>query len=456
MIRVLPRRSGVFISLTICVLLWPLLVTGQLSSVDSDGITQPTDGPVPTTSTTYRPDTLSKLPTTLPVQISGSDAQDDSGWQRWLPGVLGLPSAPGDAGSISQFVKTTELLGPLTPIAMSPFFGITVLSGLTQIPENWPFADWLSNNHLLGNNPVLRHPITFWLFLVLTAVTSIPRFTKVTKPIAQSLDWVESYAGLITSLLIMALGLWIVSPEQTTQQAVVEAGIVAWAFNAVLLVAAAVNFLVVKSVRFLFEMLIWISPIPFVDACFEVLNKFLCLGLLLFYAFSPTLALLVNLVIFLACVVILRWAQRRVNYHVHLWLEPIIQWWFPSYHQFDGHNLWVYCEQDFPPFRKYDRLHVYKWEDEWYLMRYDLFWKKKFRTFTHDDLPMLEADGTRCVLILQQQVPIRFVFHRGYAKVLNQIAENLGISTRERVEFRNQRKIQEAEQPQPRPGESNA
>lgn len=392
-------------------------------------------GPVePAVAVGQQPETTSTVPDAKPTDAD-----------PWLKSIPGLPKSPAGAEAINQFATTTELLGPLTPLALSPFFGITVLAGMTQIPADWPFADWLANNQLLGNNPVLKHPATFWIFLLLTAVTSIPRFTKVTKPVAQALDGIESYSGLITSLIILVVGLVTAETETSVAQTVVTAGILSFTINAFLLFAAIVNFLVVKSVRFLFEMLIWISPIPFVDACFEVANKCVCLALLLLYAFSPTLAFLINIAVFLVCLVVLNWARRRVNYHFHLWLEPWIQWWFPSYRRFDGHNLWVYCEQDFAPFRKYDLLHVYKWEDQWYLMRYDLFWKKKFRTFTHDDLPMLEQGLLKNALILQQQVPVRFVFHRGYSAQMDKIAEGLGISTKERVEFRNQKKIREAD-----------
>ncbi len=358
-----------------------------------------------------------------------------------------LPKSPKQADAISQFAKTSELLGPLTPLAMSPFFGITILCGMTQLPEGWAFADWLSNNYLLGTNPVLNHPATFWIFLLLTIITSVPRFTKVTKPIAQALDWVESYAGLITSLVILGLGLIIVESAESspTIEQVAEAGILAWTLNAFLLVAATVNFLVVKSVRFLFEMLIWISPIPFVDACFEITNKAICLALLMLYATSPTLAFFVNVLVFVVCLFVMNWAKRRVDYHWHIWLAPFIQWIYPAYGKFDGKNLWVYCEQDFAPFKKYDCVHLYKWDDQWYLMRYDWFWRKTFRTFSPDDLPMLEVGKTRNALVLQQQVPVRFAFHRGYTKCLDEIAKGLDISTKERVDFRAQRAIDQAD-----------
>lgn len=388
----------------------------------------------------------SAAPEAPSATVGPAEEASDSSWLNRVPGMLGLPGSPSGANTVSQFATSTELLGPLTPLALSPYFGITVLSGMTQVPESWPMAGWLTNNRLLGTNPVLRHPATFWIFLLLTCVTSLPRFTKVTKPVAQALDGIEAYSGLITSLIILVVGLYSVAPESTPAQMAVQAGILMWTWNAILLVAAIINFIVVKSVRFLFEMLIWISPIPFVDACFELANKAVCLVLLFLYAFSPLLALIINLFIFVACLLVMNWAQRRVNYHWHLWLEPVIQWLYPAYRKFDGHNLWVYCEQDFPPFRKYDRLHLYRWDGEWMLMRYDLFWQKKFRTFTEDDLPMLETIGRKNALVLQQQVPVRFCFHRGYTACLDEIAKGLGISTKQRVDYRANRLIREAEE----------
>lgn len=348
--------------------------------------------------------------------------------------------------------------GLLSPLAMSPFFGITVLSGLSQLESTGWGGAMLPDSTLIAQNPVLKHPATFWIFLVLTLATSLPRMTKLSKPFVQALDWIESYAVLLITLIMFAIG-WSMAegnaPGGTAtphasmtmefaSHELVRAGVLSFSLGALLMVAAIVNFILVKSVRFMFEMLIWLSPIPLVDAAFEVLNKIVCLGLLILYAISPLAALAVNVLIFVACAVVYRWSKRRLDYHWHFWIEP---WWqavFPSYRPFDGRHLWCYAEQDFGPFQKYDRLQVYLWEGKWMIIRYDWFWRRKVHEFTHDDLPYLECTDWKVNLVLQQQIPLRLATHRGYRKDLERMAAGLELMTRQRLDAKNERLIREA------------
>jgi len=355
-------------------------------------------------------------------------------------------------------------LGPLSPLAMSPFFGVTVLSGLAQWEEAAWLGPWLSDQTLVARSPVLKHPATFWIFLGLTCLTSLPRLTKVSKPIAQALDWVESYSVLLITLVIFGVG-WAASDPGVSQPAgrglaavdgVTQAGLFALTWGAVLMAAAVINYLVVHSVRFLLELLVWLSPLPLVDALFEGVNKIVCLGLLVLYAVSPLLALLMNVAIFAGCLWLYAWLKPRLDYHWHFWVEPWWQWWFPKYRAFDGRHLWCFAEQDFGPFRRYDRLQVYVWEGKWMMIRYDWFWRKQVHEFTHDDLPYLEATERKVSVVLQQQIPLRLSTHRGYLRAFEQIAAGLELLTRQRLDERAARRIRAAETVGETPGDSSA
>jgi hypothetical protein len=381
--------------------------------------------------------------------------------------VLAVGSALGPAPSdmttaaldSTPAIQMLADFGPLSPLAMSPFFGITVLSGLAQFETTAWGGSLLADYSMVARNPVLKHPATFWVFLLLTVATSLPRMTKVSKPIAQALDWVESYSVLLITLIMFGIGMSMAEGSASMPVALqgnagnlagttitpVQAGVLSVTLGALLMVAAIVNFIVVKSVRFMCETLIWISPIPFVDATFEVLNKVVCFGLLVLYSISPLAALVVNLIIFAVCLVVYRWAKRRLDYHWHFWVEPFWQWLFPTYRPFDGRHVWCFAEQDFGPFQKYDRLQVYLWEGKWIIIRYDWFWQKKVHQFTHDDLPYLECTDWKVNVVLQQQVPLRMATHRGYRKDLERMAAGLELMTRHRLDARNQRLIREAD-----------
>ncbi|MBL8854917.1 MAG: hypothetical protein JNK57_13205, partial [Planctomycetaceae bacterium] len=118
---------------------------------------------------------------------------------REIP-VVAITATPSDLTTSSLWsdpaVNLLSDFGPLSPLAMSPFFGITVLSGLSQLENTQWGGAFLADYTMVARNPVLKHPATFWVFLVLTILTSLPRMTKVSKPVAQALDWVESYSVL--------------------------------------------------------------------------------------------------------------------------------------------------------------------------------------------------------------------------------------------------------------------
>ena len=120
-----------------------------------------------------------------------------------IPDLMNNPLTSSDmrkANGLAGSVAASEWLGPLAPIAISPFFGVTMLAGLAQFG-----GDWMPVNQFLSNNAVLQNPAVFWVFLVLTLLTSIPRFTKVSKPAAQAIDQLEAYAGIITIILLRVM-----------------------------------------------------------------------------------------------------------------------------------------------------------------------------------------------------------------------------------------------------------
>lgn len=86
------------------------------------------------------------------------------------------------------------------------------------------------------------------------------------------------------------------------------------------------NIFVVNTVKYLFEVLIFLSPIPAVDALFEAANKSFAAFLLAVYVFSPALATVINLLIFAICLVIFAWSYRRVVYMRSVLGDPVLGW----------------------------------------------------------------------------------------------------------------------------------
>ena len=228
------------------------------------------------------------------------------------------------AEALALRVSSTEWLGALGPVALSPFFGLTCLSGIAILGE-----ERLPEDHYLrrASSP-LRHPLVFLSFLVLTILTSIPKFSKVSKPFAQAVDQLETYSAIIILLVIRFMGNVEMGPPGEAEVAVVyQAGIFEFSAETLLMLATVINIVAINTVKFFFEVMIWITPVPFIDAIFEASNKALCAALAAVYAFSPTIATIINLLLLAACLLAFRWVKRREVYYRTVLFDFVRHWW---------------------------------------------------------------------------------------------------------------------------------
>lgn len=242
------------------------------------------------------------------------------------PADLDGLSEEGDAmletgSEFSRSIPFAEYLGPLAPVALSPFFGITMLSGAAYLSE-WGY---LHDNTFLTNSKTLLNPAVFFSFLLLTLFTSLPKLTKVSKPLAQAVDQLEAYAGIATIVVLQGVARMQLGEggEAAGEAVVLQAGILAFTESTLIMAVSAVNIFVINTIKFLFEVLIWLSPVPAIDAAFEAALKTTCGALMALYVFSPVLAAGLNLVIFLLCLVLFGWAFRVGNFYRVVLFGPV-------------------------------------------------------------------------------------------------------------------------------------
>ncbi len=269
------------------------------------------------------------LPTMVQAQPATGDASETA---EMLPESL----RPTDfdarditaANTVVQSLNVTDWLGPLAPVALSPFFGLACLSGMSI----WG-PSWLADNALLSAAGPLKSPTVFGVFVLLTLLTSIPRLTKVSKPFAQAVDQLESYSVIVILLAIKLFAGGGVSEggEPVESLAMVQMGMFSFTAQTLLAMAMVVNLFVINSVKFFFEVLIWLTPIPAVDAMFEIANKAVCAGLMSLYAFSPTLATVVNLAMLLAALIVFRWVRRRLTFYRSMLIDFVLSRLWPAF-----------------------------------------------------------------------------------------------------------------------------
>lgn len=238
---------------------------------------------------------------------------------------IGVEAAIASGSVLSQQVSSQEWLGPLAAVALSPFFGIACLSGLaTYGPESIQ-----SGNALLSTHGPLNNPYLFWAMAVLTLLTSLPRFTKVSKPISLMCEKLEASSAIII-LLVIRFSMNSANTEGVTTAMdnvsvdLLGAGVLQTSGSVLMSIAAAINVLVINSIKLFTEILVWLTPIPFVDGLLEVANKSLCLGLMAIYSYSPLLATALNLALLSVCFVLFLQVKRRLRSMRELMLKPFL------------------------------------------------------------------------------------------------------------------------------------
>lgn len=306
--------------------------------------------------------------------------------EKRLEGEFGADEIAATSGWV-QTLGIVDWLGPLAPVALSPFFGVTCLSGLAI----WG-PDWVTDNAMLGSAGPLQNPTLFVVFMGLTLLTSLPRLTKVSKPFAQAVDRIETYAVIV--ILLVIKGVATLQSDVPPQVAVVQLGILSFTVDTLLGLAMVANVLVINSVKFFFEFMVWLTPIPLVDAIFEICNKTLCVALMAIYAFSPTIATIINLVILLAAAIVLRWISRRVRFYRTMVLDPILSKLWSGFGQSKRPELIVFPKSGLGPFAAKSRLKLSRASDDasgWLLEEANWWMPSKQHRIAPETLPKVRC-----------------------------------------------------------------
>lgn len=224
----------------------------------------------------------------------------------------------GKADALTHHIPLAEILGPLAPVAISPFFALTLLSGASILVDN----EFLPRNDFLYGNPVLGNEWVFFALLLLTIFTSLPRFTKVSKAVAQAADFLETNAGIIVYLVI--LGIAVTPSQESGPRVVYNAGVFEFSATTLLMIACVINIVVINTIRVFFELMVFLCPIPAVDALFELGNKTFCLLLAAAYVANPWLATAFDLSLFALCLCAYAVVRRRLTHYRAILLDPVI------------------------------------------------------------------------------------------------------------------------------------
>jgi hypothetical protein len=334
----------------------------------------------------------------------------------------------GDDQTKIQSITASEWLGPLAPIAISPFFGITCLAGLSQFG-----GDYLPVNSFISSNAVLKNQYVFWIFLGLTLLTSLPRLTKVSKPFAQAMDMLETYGGIITIIVLRFASAIPVEQELEIAMAAqyVQMGWLTFPVDVLFSIAAIINIIVINSVKFFFEVLVWLIPFPFVDALLEIANKSVCAALVAVYAYSPLIATVINLVLFAACLYAFNWVKRRVTYWRTMLTDLLVTTVWPSFGKWNGKSLIGFVNDNIDSIPAKSKVALERTDSGWRLTEQRMLLPARIVELPGDDYSFELCRGmvtNRIRDIKSDENRLEVVFSNRHSKHLDEIATYFSVA----------------------------
>ncbi|MEO1053295.1 MAG: hypothetical protein AAFX87_21865 [Bacteroidota bacterium] len=204
----------------------------------------------------------------------------------------------------------------LSPTAISPFWTLF----LTSLASNTGLAtDYVATHPFLGSSIIMV------LSGLLVLVTTIPNLSKVSKPLGLTANYLEDKSGYIIYGLILLAPYLAGVGETPEEQTTVKLAFLDVPFVVVLFAVAAIPYLlVVMTVRYFLEVLIFLSPIPLLDAFFDFLKKSFTVGLVVTYFIFPPLAFVFAILIFLVALVLFRRSRRVTTYFQYIYVNPLI------------------------------------------------------------------------------------------------------------------------------------
>lgn len=192
----------------------------------------------------------------------------------------------------ATLMKSASVVGPL---GINPFLAIAGFGAFAT------FTDWTPP---AGMEP-LAEPWVWVVFLILGAFLQFGRSTKLTKPIAEALGTGESLIAVVATALVMY--------PHLTGGVAAQADLLSGGLMIAVGTTAVMALIIMRTAL---DIIIWLSPFPFVDAAFQILKAILTVGLVALAVAFPTVAVVINVLLLIATAMLLRWALRTARFGV--------------------------------------------------------------------------------------------------------------------------------------------
>jgi hypothetical protein len=223
----------------------------------------------------------------------------------------------GDLGLLlKQNLLITEQLGLLGPLAISPYWGLCIASLASLLGTG--------DNAFLLAHPFLGNWVVFAVFVLFAVLTSIPNISKFSKALGVAANYLEDNTSIVVVVLAMFL------PSLHTAmggEAPTEFGFFDFSLYSFIIGGFSFFYMfIVTTVRLFFEVMAFITPVPFIDTIVEISKKVSSLVLMGVYFVSPEVAMIISLVLLLVAFFLYRRASSSTKYFKQFYIAPILSW----------------------------------------------------------------------------------------------------------------------------------
>jgi hypothetical protein len=213
-----------------------------------------------------------------------------------------------------------DFLGPMPAIAGAPFLGLAAIAAATLLADtkfaaqlDSPFAQELRRNRLITEARAYASWTVVAVLLAIALLNYLSNSGKVQGLAGKLVDGGESVAALaLYGALAASVGMP-AAPRVAGGPDLLLAQFPALSGGLLMGVAVAAGLLVMLIVRWAFDLLIWLSPIPLVDLFFGTLKQAFTIGFVALYLLMPVVATILAAVILGLCLLMLPWALRLVR-----------------------------------------------------------------------------------------------------------------------------------------------
>jgi hypothetical protein len=249
--------------------------------------------------------------------------------------LAGVAVAQASGAALAPTGGTVQsLLAPLPGMAASPSLTASAVTAIALACDSSSIQGVLGN---LCRAPVIarvRERASLPLLIgisIFTAICFLANTGKLQGLLGKLLKLVETVAGLAAYLVLaQATAAGAGSTTTAPVAAVSMMGTLDLAGALPLAVALAAGLAAMMLVRLAIDIVVWLSPLPFVDLLLETAERGLALAFLALMLLSPTAAAVLAVIVLVLALLAARWAARTLDFIARVVLQPLVARLFDS------------------------------------------------------------------------------------------------------------------------------